>query len=209
MKTLLIDGASSAYGYFDFAAGGWAGRLKTRVMQEGMENILDSTLVINHALPGQSLAGVNRELAGRIWQYRRLGPVAVAAQVGLNEAKIYPPNTRSVVPVGTLAGHVARFCEIVLSEESVPILVGPGPVDEGRDLPTISGAVLQNDAITAHADTMRRIAGQCGGVYVDTRQAYADSGYPLCELVAAEDGSHPSPLGHAIIAEAVYAALPF
>ncbi|HEU4914248.1 MAG TPA: GDSL-type esterase/lipase family protein [Candidatus Saccharimonadales bacterium] len=209
MNTLLIEGASSAYGYFDFEAGGWAGRLKTRKMQEGMDNILESTLVINNALPGQSLAGVTRELQARIQNYQRFGLVAVAAQVGLNEAKIYPPNTRPVVSALYFGGQVLRFCEIVQSEGSVPILVGPGPVDESHDLPAISGAVLRNDAISAYADVMRETAERQGAVYVDIRQAYADSGYSMDDLVAREDGSHPSPLGHAVIADAVYQCLPF
>lgn len=209
MNTLLIEGASSAYGYFDFEAGGWAGRLKSRKMQEGMDNILESTFVINNAFPGQSLAGVNRELQGRMQNYKRLGPVAVAAQVGLNEAKIYPPSTKPVVSTSFFAGHVIRFCETVLAEQAVPILVSPGPVDESRDLPTISGAVLKNDAISAYADVMRDTAARYGVIYVDTRQAYADSGYPLHELVAPQDGSHPSALGHAVIADAVNGVLPF
>jgi lysophospholipase L1-like esterase len=209
MNTLLIEGASSAYGYFDFEAGGWAGRIKTRKMQEGMDSILESTLVINNALPGQSLAGVNRELQTRIQNYKRLGPVAVAAQVGLNEAKIYPPNTGPVVSASFFGGQVMRFCEIVQSEGSVPILVGPGPVDESHDLPTISGAILRNDAISAYADVMRETAERQGAIYVDTRQAYAGSGYSITELVAREDGSHPSPLGHAVIADAVNDVLPF
>jgi lysophospholipase L1-like esterase len=209
MNTLLIEGASSAYGYFDFEAGGWAGRLKTRKMQEGMDNILESTFVVNNALPGQSMASVNRELQARIKNYGRLGRVAVIAQVGLNEAKIYPPNTRPVVSTSFFAGQVARFCEIVLDEQAVPILVGPGPVDETHELPTISGAVLKNDAISDYAEIMRRTAERRGVAYVDTYHAYMDSGYQLDELVAREDGSHPSPLGHAVIADAVYGVLPF
>lgn len=209
MNTLLIEGASSAYGYFDFEAGGWAGRLKNRKMQEGMGDILESTLVVNNALPGQSLAGVNRELQARIQNYQRLGPVAVAAQVGLNEAKIYPPSTKSVVSPSFFGGQVVRFCEVVLSEQATPILVGPGPIDESHDLPTISGAVLRNDAISTYANVMRETAARYGALYVDVRQAYADSGYSITELVAREDGSHPSPLGHAVIADAVNDVLPF
>ena len=208
MKTVLIEGDSTAYGYFAFDGNGWADRLKGRKMRDGLEELLESTMVVNLAYPGQTLSRLNEGLASHIKEYRNLGPVAVAAQVGLNEAKVFPPNTRPVMSPRLFGEQVAKFCDIVTTHRATPILVGQPPVDMERQVQTISRAVLDDQILAEYGEVMRTVAAEHGGSYADVRAAYESSGYSLDRLTSKLDNVHPGPLGHMVIAGAVNAALP-
>jgi lysophospholipase L1-like esterase len=208
MKTILIEGDSTAYGYFAGERGAWPDQLKQMKIAQGIGDILESTMVVSLAYPGLSQSYINRGVLQHAQQYSDLGPMVIASQVGLNEAKIFPPQTRPLVSPGMFAAQLSRFCDIAHGVGAVPMLVGQAPVDESRHLPTISGAVLKDGVIAEYSEVMREVAAQQDGIFVDVRASFANSGHDLRELVSEVDGSHPNGWGHLVIAQAVDAALP-
>lgn len=202
MKTIYIEGGSTAYGMFDLQQGGWANRLQVATMRE-IEDITDPTVVVNHALPGRTLPAIMRDVASRAADYRRYGPVAAVLQVGFNEAKVYPPNTMPIITTRRFGDQLLRFCSEICSGEVSPILVGPQPTAGVIDNTLGTGSLIRNDLIAEYAEVMRTTAAETGTPYVDTQAIFADS---LEELLA-DDGYHPNELGHLVICDAVRGSL--
>lgn len=206
MRTVITLGDSTAFGMLDFEKGGWSNRLQARLMQEGVSDILESTIVANRALPGFNLQHVIGEMPDAIRYYMKFSDeVAAVAQVGLNETKIIPPNDRPLVSPERFGEQILRFCNVAVQAGAHPLLVGQAPIDTSRELPTISGAILDDQTIADYGEVMRTKAKLAGYNYVDLRQAFA--GYEPYQFLG-PDGSHPNAFGHQIISEAVYDALP-
>lgn len=199
-------GDSTAYGMFDFEKGGWSNRLQARLMQEGAARILDSTIVANRALPGFNLRSVLKEMPEAIAQYARFSQeVAVAAQIGLNEAKKFPPNDKPVISTQQFGKQVLSFCNIAEEHGAFPLLVGQAPLDMSRDIPTLSGAILDDAMIAIYGETIKASAHSVGHTYVDLRQSFAEC---PSEAYLGPDNSHLNGFGHQVVADAVYDALP-
>ena len=206
MRTVVTLGDSTAYGMFDFEKGGWSNRLQARLMQEGVSDILDSTIVVNRALPGSNLTRILRETPDTIDYYTGFSKEVIAvAQVGLNEAKIFPPNDRPLISPERFGEQILAFCDLVVEHDAHPLLVGQAPIDTSRELPTISGAILDDETIAEYGEVMRTTADLAGYSYVDLRQAFV--GYEPTQFLG-PDGSHPNAFGHQVIADAVYDSLP-
>lgn len=207
MNIVYIEGDSTTFGMLDLEMGGWPNRLHVATLREATK-LEDATMVMNRAMPGRTLPGILREAEENMAYYRRFGTVTTVLQTGMNEVKIFRGSNTPIVPARRFGEQITRFCTIAHEQECAPVLVGPPPIDTSRNNPTFSGAVIKDELLVEYGDIMRTVADNKGIPYVDAREAFASSGRPLHELLAA-DGYHPNALGHAALANAVHNALPF
>jgi len=200
MRTIYVDGGSTAYGLVDLEHGGWPSRLKVATMQE-IKDITDPTVVVNHALPGRTMPAIMRDIGAGVANYNRYGPVAAVLQVGLNEAKIYPPNTSPIITKKRFGEQLLQFCGLK-TDEILPVLVAPQPIRGSIDNSTGTGSILVDEVIGEYAEVMRLAASSTGAAFVDTRALFEGR-----DDVIAKDGYHPNELGHLLIADAVLASI--
>jgi len=207
MRHLYIDGDSTAYGMHDKESGGWPHRLHMAYLNQETR-LEDTTFVQSRAYPGRTLAGILRSVNTTLRDFRRMGTVTAIVQTGMNEVKIFPSSDNPVVPRELFGRQILQFCDIVRENDCSALLVGPPPIDPTLDNPTFSGALIQDKMLAKYSETMRDVAESRDWpiAYVDTRAAFANSGRPVSELLS-EDGYHPNTPGHAVMFEAVSAAL--
>jgi lysophospholipase L1-like esterase len=198
MKTIHVDGGSSAVGYFDFEQGGWAARLRLDAMRDTSHDITSPTHLDNRALPGRTLLAIKRTVEADTAAARRGGRVVLVVQAGLNEAKIFPGEQRPIVSLELFSKNVELLGGIAARSEMGLVLVGPQPIDDERTNPSPSGCILEDDLVAEYGEVLRAGAQELGVPYVDTRAVVEQSGLYADRLLAA-DGYHFNEQGHALL----------
>ncbi len=204
MRTIFIEGASTAFGMHDYERGGWAARLHLDLMAANAANILDPTIVVNRAVPGMTLPAIARNVVPEMVRFRRIGPVTTILSVGMNEAKILPGETKPLISLLQFQLELGKYATHARGLDIPTVYVGPQPIDIQRTVPTSSGSILEDDLLEEYASVMRETAQETDMPFVDTRALL--SGHDLSEVLD-RDGYHPNSLGHAILHDAVKAAL--
>lgn len=204
MKTILVEGGSTAYGFYDAEQAGWANRLQVRLAGQEQTRSSNPTIVVNRALPGRSLPAVTRGFGEMVANFQRMGDVAAVVSCGLNEAKIFPGKPDSIVSADHFYAHLGKLVTIAEDHDLPLVLVGPQPVNEAKTTPTTHGARIYNATLEAHSQLMREVCAEGDAVFVDTYKLLGD--YPLAEVLD-QDGYHPNALGHVVLEQAVSGAL--
>lgn len=200
MKTIYVDGGSTAYGMFDAERGGWAARLHLQTMMDNASHMTNPTVVTNRAMPGRTLGAVLRGFSNDTVPYLRQGGVTAVVQVGLNEAKIFPGSDRPIVDIEKFGSQLMQLSGTTYDKGIRTILVGPQPIDETLARSNPTGSIMEDDLIEAYGEVMRQTAEAEGMAYVDTRTLFAD--HSLGEVLA-PDGYHPNALGHTMLFQAI------
>jgi len=206
MRAILIEGGSTAYGMDASDYGGWAAQLHRDAQKPNEQRKRDPLVVINHALPGLTLAYFNKNffstLPPAVEMCRRRA--ARILSVGINEAKIPKGMTRPVISLGRFATELAKYSGDSESLRIPTIYVGSQPVDEERTNPVPhTGSIIEDDLLAEYDAVMHERAVTDGMPYVDVRSLFADRSNDLL----AEDGYHPGPEGHQVIYEGIRSAL--
>ncbi len=206
MHTILVEGASTAHGWFDEELNGWTNRLELEMLEHNQTNPAEAIIVDNRALPGIALNGILKNFeADVMWALRVSDRVLPVLSAGLNEAKTSPTGSRSCVSLDRFSAQLGQFFIHARSTGSPAILVGPQWVDEDRTQPVANfGFSVTNSSLEAYSEVMRSIADDEGAVFVDTFAYFRDNGGS--ELLS-RDGCHPNALGHAAMHRQVSEAI--
>lgn len=203
MRSILIDGSSTAYGMHGGADGGWAVRLHRETGFYNERNVANPICVYNHGIPGITLPVVNR----KSYAAAVLHPSGVSNQVvrilsvGINEAKILPGRERPIVSLGHFASELEIYSSKSLLQRAETIYVGPQPVDESKTNPIReTGSIIEDDYVEEYAELMRQQANRDLVPYIDVRAMFAK--HDMSEVMH-EDGRHPNAFGHRLIYQAV------
>ena len=65
MRTVLIQGSSTAAGWHDFERGGWVNRLSTDVLEFNAIHTTEAINFQNDAIPGNTILPILRDKIGR------------------------------------------------------------------------------------------------------------------------------------------------
>jgi lysophospholipase L1-like esterase len=204
MKTLLVEGASTAFGMHDYERGGWAARLHLGMMAPNAANMIDPTIVVNRAIPGNSLPAILRTAEEDTARFLRIGPVTTILSVGMNEAKIHLGLTRPVISLERFRHDLDAYASIGRQLGVSTVYVGPQPVNEPLIRSNGTGSMIEDDLVEEYGLAMAGIAHNSAMPFVDPRALFA--GYELSDVLN-RDGYHPNALGHAILHGAIQDAL--
>lgn len=195
--TLVVEGDGNAHGLYDYGNGGWANRLHISAMAKS-EGKFDETILVNDARPGRTILAVIAGLDQRIAAYKREGNVTAILQVGLNEAKRFTDIDPPIVDVDRFTKGLERFSEIMKKEKVPTIFVGTAPVNEQITNTSVNQQrfTLTNEVVSSYDKAVQAVAKEYDHIYVNTAQVFSE--YPVTEVLA-DDGYHPSYLGHMAI----------
>ncbi|MGB4759197.1 MAG: GDSL-type esterase/lipase family protein [Candidatus Saccharimonadales bacterium] len=203
MRSILVDGSSTAYGMHGGADGGWAVRLHRETGFYNEHNVANPICVYNNAIPGITLPVVNRKsYATAVLHAPSVdNQIVRILSVGINEAKILPGRERPIVSLGHFASELEIYSSKSLLQRAETIYVGPQPVDESKTMPIeSSGSIIEDDYVNEYAELMRQQANWDLVPYIDVRAMFAQ--YDMSEVLH-EDGRHPNAFGHQLIYQAV------
>jgi lysophospholipase L1-like esterase len=193
-ETLFIVGDSIAFGAWD-VEGGWAERLKRKLVMRSMHAGVEPPLVYNLGVPGETSADVLRRFEHEVEQRlaREQGRSTVIVACGMNDAKVVDGTYQ--VSIEACAKNVGAIVDAAKKRGGVCVIVGVTQVDE-TIIPTRRNATLrQYDARLAS------VAREHGAAFVDVHDAI-----PAGELLA-DDGIHPNAAGHSILYERIQRVL--
>jgi lysophospholipase L1-like esterase len=137
-----------------------------------------------------------------------LSSVTAVLQSGINEVKIYGDNPRPQLTPQRFGEHILQFCTDARQENCDVVLVGPQPIETRVQKPVFGGAIIKDELLVEYGGIMRQVAAGQHVPFVDLRTEFTRDGHQPWDFLD-DDGYHPNPRGHAIIADAVYKALPF
>ncbi len=206
MRTILIEGASTAHGWFDDKLHGWANRLALGVMDYSQRDPTNAIIVDNRAVPGMALSGILKRFETDLAQAQlNSSGVTPVLSTGLNEARTFPGRTQSLVPADRFRVQLNQYFIVARAVSSPAILVGPQWVDEDLTQPVDKlGFSVTNDRLAEYGEIMRQVSDAKGATYVDIHNHFKENGGT--ELLS-EDGCHPNALGHAAIYSQVLGAM--
>lgn len=196
MKTILVEGASTAYGSGDPENGGWASRLHTNAIKHSIRNPNDPIMVANFSYPGQTIRRMNAYLEQDINRMRAASKLAVVASVGLNEARIMPDCSEPILSIDDFDKELRTYLEIAEQTGVTPVLMGPQRIDDTRTQPTTYGSVIKRETVQEYRQQVASVAAEADVPYIDIDALQQP--YPIDKVIA-EDGLHPNSFGHEII----------
>lgn len=196
MKTVLVEGASTAYGVGDSEHGGWASHLHRNAIRHSAEYPHDQVMVANFSYPGQTIRRINAYLEQDINRMRAASKLAVIASVGLNEARIMAGCSEPILNLDDFDKELRTYLEIAEQTDVIPVLMGPQRIDDTRTRPTVYGSVIKQDIVDEYSHQVAKVAVEAGVPHIDVnalQQPYS------IDKVIAKDGLHPTSFGHEII----------
>ena len=200
MSTILVDGASTAYGYYDAQYHGWANRLRLSVLP-GIQLAPHSPIVVdNVAFPGKTITSLLRDASANLDSHTgRSTTLTSVLSVGINESKIMPGEQRPALGLNRFGWAVKRYVEYCDGYGAGVVLVGPQPAADETLVSSFTGATIERDLTEEYAEIMRSVADETGAAFVD---AYALFGEEP-EAYLSSDRVHPNALGHAVLYDAI------
>lgn len=191
MKTVLIHGASSAAGWYDMEAGGWANRLNHDALLSNIRNPQEAVVVQNSSIPGNTIVGVLKDLE-RISMYRRFGGVTTILAIGLNEAKILQGSTKPLVSLKRFRDALERYSDYARGQDVDTIYVGTEPLTHST-IVTENGNTFEDDLVEEYNAQIAEHASVQAMPFVSQAGVF---GVERKEKCISPDGYHPSSLGH-------------
>jgi lysophospholipase L1-like esterase len=130
-------------------------------------------------------------------------PDLVVLAVGINDSRHHPSlGGVKEVPLADYAKGLEKFAE--LTDGVAVIVVGLTPIDDARTSPIEEDLVYTHQASLDYDASLREFADKYGFPYIPITPLFESRGGAV-ELT--NDGLHPTPAGHQLIADAVLAAL--
>ena len=200
MKTVLVEGSSTAYGAGAGSYGGWAAALHRDSLALNDRDRLNPQVVTNLSMPGLTLIAVNKIFNGMRERFRYVPDHSLVRilAVGQIESTIPPERTRPIITLGRFARELVVYSEESHAAGAQTLYVGPQMADESVEMP--GRWTIENDLTEEYAGLVRFTAQDTGSTYIDVARLFADNA-PEGELLA--DGRHPNARGHQLIYSAV------
>lgn len=198
MRTVLIQGASTAVGWYDMEGSGWVSRLSSEILPLNQVNPKEAILVQNDAVPGNTLPAVLRDMS-RVDKFQRLGKVTTVLAIGLNESKIMSGQTRPLVSLSRFKEALNMYGEYVSARDVNTVYLGTELLTE-QTIVTDNGNIFEDDLTDEYDDLIKNHAESLGMPYIHTKGLLRQAGGS--EAVCG-DGFHPNHIGHAVISSAI------
>lgn len=192
MPTIIFIGDSITEGAADYERGGWTRRLAA-TLPENWE-------AVHAGVGGDTIYLILERLQQDALLHK---PDIIVLAVGINDSRRYTAG-RYEVTLEDFERGLAEFATRIAGSEAQVVIVGLTPVDEPRTLPIAEDLHYTQIAARDYDAALQRFATQHSYGYVALMPVFELAG-GAAQLTS--DGLHPTPAGHALIAEAVGAAL--
>lgn len=192
MQTIVFIGDSITEGAADHERGGWTRRLAA-TLPDGWE-------AMHAGVGGDTIFHILARLEQDALIYQ---PDILVLAVGINDSRRYTAG-RYEVKLEDFERGLAEFASRIAGQATRILIVGLTPVDEPRTLPIAEDLHYTQIAASDYDAALRRFAAQHGYGYVALMPVFEQAG-GAARLTS--DGLHPTPAGHALIADAVRSQL--
>lgn len=189
-KTIVFVGDSITEGAGDDEKGGWTRRLESKLPPH--------VRAVHAGVGGDSILLILQRAQRDVFAH---DPQLIVLAVGINDSHLDGTGA-NWVERGEYERGLDRFAD--LAGELPLVVVGLTPIDDVRTSPIADDAIYTNQASIEYDAILRAFAARRGFVYVPIAEHFAREG-GAGQLTT--DGLHPTPRGHQIIADAVWAAL--
>jgi len=186
MKTIVFIGDSITAGAADHERGGWTRRVAATLPEEWE--------AVHAGVGGDTILLLLERLEQDALLYK---PDILVVAVGINDSRRYTAG-RYEVTLEAFERGLAEFAGRMAESNARVVIVGLTPVDEPRTLPIAEDLHYTQIAVRDYDAALQRFAHQHGFAYVPLIPAFELAG-GAAQLTA--DGLHPTPAGHALIAE--------
>ena len=203
INSILIEGASTAAGWYDKDHGGWAARLHTGTMTYNERKPYFPFLVMNRARPGTTITSINAMLPCHLRE--TVDNTTVVLQTGMNEAKVNTLSGHEIMGESEFADQLYTFANMCQAHGAAVLFVASQPLNaEQMTIPT-ANLRIEDAAMARRAAIMGKVAADAGEAFLDTRAIFTAAGTEnvICDV----DNAHPNERGHAVLAQHISIAL--
>ena len=189
VTTIAFIGNSFVEGVGDTTEGGWTRRV-TRQLTQNWNSI-------HKGIGGDNIRAVLNRFQTDALSYN---PQIVVVEVGINDSRIRSSlGNLNEVPPWEFSAALVTFNSIVKARNiRYLLLMGLTPVDEARTTPYKEDKIYLNREIRLYDKLLQEFTISKNHVFVPLYDQFAKEGGATKLTV---DGVHPSPEGHALIAE--------
>lgn len=190
IKTIVFVGDSITEGAGDDEQGGWTRRLAAKLPAD--------VRAIHAGVGGDTILLILQRAQRDVLAH---APELIVLAVGINDSRTHSGGVYEVER-GEYERGLERFAS--LANETPVMVVGLTPIDDARTGPIDQDLVYTDQASKDYDATLRSFAQRHGYEYVPIAMHFGPEGGAKALTT---DGLHPTPRGHALIAQAVWAAL--
>lgn len=188
MKTIVFVGDSITEGAADNEQGGWTRRVAAKLPADWK--------LVHAGISGNTIVDILARLERDVMKHK---PDLIVLAVGINDSRHHPSmGGEKEVPLTDYAAGLERFA--AATDGRRVVIVGLTPIDESRTSPIEEDLVYTQQASLEYDATLREFAEKYGFPYVAITTLFDERGGAKH---LTNDGLHPTPAGHQIIADAM------
>jgi lysophospholipase L1-like esterase len=200
---VMIFGDSITYGAWD-NNGGWVQKLRQPI---DVKNLIDDRVayfIYNLGVVDDTTDGILKRVEAEMTSRRYANVVqermAIFA-IGLNDSTVLLKKDENRVPKELFAKNVNRLIDIARKHADVVVFIGPTPVDEEKSVPVgwDDDLAYRNSDIKEYDGIIKGICRKRRVLFLEVFDRFMEMEY----LSLLEDGLHPNPTGHFVLAQMV------
>jgi lysophospholipase L1-like esterase len=194
MKTIVFIGDSITEGADDHEHGGWTRRVQAR-LPEGWQ-------AVHAGIGGNVITDVLARMDRDVLAHK---PSIVVLAIGINDSRQFTfENRRNGVALPEFKASLTEYAKRVNELAGPKLIVGLTPVDETRTNSFEAGMIYASAAQREYDEALQAFAAEHDYTYIAIEPAFDANGGAQALTT---DGLHPNPVGHELIALAVWANL--
>ncbi|MCK5084609.1 MAG: hypothetical protein KAQ64_03065 [Candidatus Pacebacteria bacterium] len=207
MARILIFGDSIVFGNWD-EQGGWADRLKSFYMKEGLNNSDYYYMVYNVGVSGDTscelLERFEYEVKHRLWEREETGEkeeIIIILSMGKNDAAFVKSKNSFNTSINDFTINIKQLLIIAKKYSAKIIFVGPAFIDETKTIPTKWDPNIEysNKDIKKYNEVIKFVCEENKIHFINMYEEFEKIDYKKF----LEDGVHPNSAGHKKIFEIV------
>jgi len=203
MASIICFGDSITRGESDADYGGWADRIKTRLIKQFVETAKDRVSVFNLGISGETTDGLMQrfqpELITRLADDNKN---TVLFGYGANDLANQDGN--ALVSIGSYADNLSHCIEFTLEKGASVVLINVTPIAAHLDgIPNVNNRIRNDETICRYNQALLALSVKYNVDLIDVYTPFNERK----EAYLTADGLHPNSAGHELLYQVISRSL--
>jgi lysophospholipase L1-like esterase len=203
MASIICFGDSITRGESDAVYGGWADRIKTRLIKHFVETGKDKISLFNMGISGETTNGLIQR-----FQHEFITRQAVDEQdtvlFGYGANDLAKQDGRYLVDIDTYIDNLSSCIEFSLDKGANVVLINITPISEELNgIPNVNNRIRNDETICRYNEVLLALSVKYNVGFIDVHTSFNENK----EAYLTADGLHPNNLGHELLYKVISTSL--
>lgn len=203
MASIICFGDSITRGESDAVYGGWADRIKTRLIKQFVETGKDKISLFNMGISGETTNGLMQRFQSE-FVTRQATDKQDTVLFGYGANDLATQEGDYLVDIDTYIDNLSRSIEFALEKGANVVLINVTPIAAKLEgIPNVNNRIRNDETIRRYNQALLALSAKYGVGLIDVYTPFSDNK----EAYLTADGLHPNSVGHEVLYQVISTAL--